>query len=329
MSSSALPFTIQGAPMMGHSDYCFRSFLRFVAPACNLTTEMVPLEAIIRGAHLPQMYHDVTQQPLTLQIGGRSLESLDALAPLLARCNFSEININAGCPSRAVRSGAFGIALFSQPTHLAMMVARLKKIAPYRVSVKTRIGVDSFDTEKLHRLIAELVKEGLDKLVIHARVALLAGVSPKHNRSIPPLQYEAVAGLKSAFPNLPIVINGGITSRKQAQQFLSRGYQGIMIGRAFVKNPLFARTLQEACSDKTLPPLDQALMRYLSFGETIVPRREVPIRSFIKPLLALCSRFQGASLLRRALTTPDLSFDKTARIIEQIKSELTDKPDSV
>ena len=199
---------------------------------------MVTAAAVIHGPRDRLLGFDPAEHPLALQLGGSDPADLAEATRIAADFGFDEINLNVGCPSDRVQSGAFGAVLMLDPALVADCIAAMIAASRVEVTVKCRIGVDDQDPEvTLPDFIATLAATGVRRFAIHARKAWLQGLSPKENREIPPLDQALVVAMKRAFPDLAIIINGGIASLDQAEAFLARGLDGAMIGRAAYHDP--------------------------------------------------------------------------------------------
>lgn len=220
------------APMMACTDRHYRYFARLLTRKALLYTEMITADAIIHGDRERFLGYDPIEHPVALQLGGSDPEKLAICTKIADDYGYDEINLNVGCPSERVQSGSFGACLMKEPALVADCVAAMKSVTQLPVTVKTRIGVDDQDSyEFLHDFIGCLVQEKIDGVIVHARKAWLKGLSPKQNRTVPPLSYESVYQLKRDFPNLPLSINGGIDNLEQAKQHLLQ-VDSVMMGRA-------------------------------------------------------------------------------------------------
>jgi len=223
---------------MDWTDRHCRYFHRLLSRQSLLYTEMVTAPALVRGGALHLLDHSPQEHPVALQLGGSGPQELAQAARLGAEAGYDEINLNAGCPSDRVQSGAFGAVLMKQPALVADCVAAMVAAVDVEVTVKCRIGVDDQDPEQvLPDFLARISAAGCNRVTIHARKAWLQGLSPKENRDIPPLDQDLVLRMKALFPGMHISINGGITSLEQAQGFLDAGLDGVMIGRAAYHQP--------------------------------------------------------------------------------------------
>ena len=230
--------TFAVAPMIDWTDRHCRFFHRRLTRRALLYTEMIVDEAVLRGDRERLLGFDAQEQPLALQLGGSEPAKLAEAARIGAAFGYGEINLNVGCPSDRVQSGAFGACLMRTPGLVGDCVAAMKAAVSVPVTVKCRIGVDEQDTEEaLDQLADAVFSAGADALWVHARKAWLQGLSPKENRDIPPLDYERVYRLKQRLPGRSIGINGGIGTLDEAAAHLVRGVDGVMLGRAAYQDP--------------------------------------------------------------------------------------------
>src|SRR3979411_2134026 len=210
------------APLMDWTDRHCRVFHRLMSRRARLFTEMLTTGAILHGEPTRVVGFDASQHPVALQLGGSDPRDLATSANIGEEFGYDEINLNVGCPSDRVKDGRFGACLMAEPALVAEGVAAMKRAVKIPVTVRCRIGIDDQDPETaLDALASGVVAAGADALIVHARKAWLNGLSPKENRDIPPLDYDRVYRLKTSLPNVPVIINGGITSIAQARQHLS------------------------------------------------------------------------------------------------------------
>lgn len=225
------------APMMDWTDRNCRRFHRLMSRRTLLYTEMVTAPAIIHGDRPRLLDHDAAEHPVALQLGGSDPAELAQATRLAAPWGYDEINLNCGCPSDRVQSGAFGAILMTTPQVVADCVAAMQDASAVPVTVKCRIGVDDQQAEQvLPEFLDMLQRTGIRRVTIHARKAWLKGLSPKENREVPPLDYPLVHAMKSQFPALHLSINGGIATLDQARDQLAV-MDGVMIGRAAYHEP--------------------------------------------------------------------------------------------
>lgn len=291
------------APMMEWTDRHYRYFARLLTRHTLLYTEMVTTGALIHGDTARFLRHDPAEHPVALQLGGADPAEMAHCARLGADAGFCEININVGCPSDRVQNGRFGACLMAEPDVVADCVAAMKAAVAVPVTVKTRIGIDERDSyEALAGFTDAVVNAGCDALIVHARKAWLKGLSPRENRDVPPLRYDVVLRLKQDFPDLPIVINGGIQTLAQAAGFLEC-LDGAMIGRAAYQTPwLLADADRVIFSDPTPPPMPHEVL------DAFVPYVErelaagVPLNAITRHILGLFQGRPGARRWRRHLS---------------------------
>jgi tRNA-dihydrouridine synthase A len=228
--------------MMDWTDRHCRYFHRLMSSRTLLYTEMVTTGALIHGDIPRHLTYHESEHPLALQLGGSEPEDLAHCAKLAEDWGYDEINLNCGCPSERVQRGAFGACLMLEPQRVADCVKAMKDRVSLAVTVKHRIGVDSFESYGFVRdFVGEVSLAGCDAFIVHARSAWLQGLSPKENREIPPLRYEVVSQLKADFPHLQFILNGGVTDNSSIQRFLtpdqSPALDGVMVGRAAYHTP--------------------------------------------------------------------------------------------
>jgi tRNA-dihydrouridine synthase A len=291
------------APMMDWTDRDFRYLLRLISQHALLYTEMVTTGALIHGNRKRFLAHDAMEYPLALQLGGSDPKELAECAQMGEDAGYQEVNINVGCPSDRVQSGRFGACLMAEPALVAEGVAAMQAKVRIPVTVKTRLGIDEFDSyEFLTDFIDKVSAAGCDTFILHARNAWLKGLSPKENRDIPPLNYERVYQVKKDYPHLHIDINGGVQDLEQASQHLEH-VDGVMMGRAIYHNPYL---LAEA--DKTIFGQDNPVLSRHEVIETMLPYIERrmqqgrPLKSITRHLLGLFQGQPGARRWRRHLS---------------------------
>lgn len=226
------------APMMDWTDRHCRYLHRLMSRHALLYTEMVTAPAVIHGDRDRLLGFDPAEQPVALQLGGSDPAQLAEAARMAEGFGYAEVNLNCGCPSDRVQSGAFGAVLMENTPLVARCVATMRDAVSIPVTVKCRIGVDDQNPQDvLPDFLAQVAAAGVDRFAVHARKAWLQGLSPKENRDIPALDYDLVLAMKGLFPHLHLSVNGGITSLDQAAAFLAQGLDGVMIGRAAYHSP--------------------------------------------------------------------------------------------
>jgi tRNA-dihydrouridine synthase A len=237
------------APMMDWTDRHCRYFLRLLSPGIGLYTEMVTAAALIHGDAAKLLQFNEEEHPVALQVGGSDPTMMAKAAFMGAEAGYDEININVGCPSDRVQSGAFGACLMSTPEVVANCYREMSAAVDVPVTVKTRIGINDLDSyEFLEQFVVTLHEAACTTFIVHARIAILEGLSPKDNRSVPPLDYERVYRLKSDYPDLTIILNGGITTVEECRRHLEH-VDGVMIGRQAYQQPWFLTELERAFGD--------------------------------------------------------------------------------
>jgi tRNA-dihydrouridine synthase A len=283
------PHRISVAPMMDVTDRHCRFFLRQVSSQARLYTEMITSGALIHGDVRRHLEFSQAEHPLALQLGGSEPDELARCAKLGEQYGYDEINLNIGCPSERVQRGAFGACLMAEPALVADCVSRIRSEVRIPATVKHRIGIDQVEDYAFVRdFIGTVSQAGCKTFIVHARNAVLKGLSPKENREIPPLKYQYVYRLKQDFPDLEIVINGGIVSQEQIQTHLQH-VDGVMIGRAAYSNPWFL-----ADGGKTRAEVVRAMYGYA--------RQVESLRHVTRHMLGLYHGMPRARLWRQMLS---------------------------
>lgn len=294
------------APMMDCTDRHCRYFLRLLSPGVRLYTEMLNPGAIVRGSADRWLRFDPSEHPLAIQLGGSDPALLAAAARCAADYGYDEINLNVGCPSERVSEGAFGACLMKSPSLVAECVAAMAGVTSLPVTVKTRIGVDDQDDYSFVQDFVGIVAEaGCDTFILHARKAYLSGLSPKENRTVPPLRYDVVYRLRQDFPGLRLIINGGIDTDAGVRQHLAAGLDGVMIGRKAYADPWWLTQLDEhvAPSGGSVTLRDRAgIVRAMARYAHRECGEGTRLHHISRHLLGLYHGQPGARTWRRALT---------------------------
>ncbi|MFT4099925.1 MAG: tRNA dihydrouridine(20/20a) synthase DusA [Burkholderiaceae bacterium] len=293
------------APMMAWTDRHCRFFHRRLTRRTLLYTEMVTTGALLHGDVPAHLDFDASEHPLALQLGGSEPDDLAACARLAQRWGYDEINLNCGCPSERVRRGAFGACLMAEPLLVRDAVRAMRDACELPVTVKHRIGIDRVESYEFVRdFVGTVAQGGVAAFIVHARNAWLQGLSPKENREIPPLRYELAYRLKTDFPSLTIVVNGGVVSFDQVDVH-RRHVDGVMIGREAYHNPwLLADADRRAFGE---PAADDPIDRWrvaadmADYARSVVRRGE-PLRNVTRHLLGLFNGLPGARRWRQALS---------------------------
>ena len=298
---SAEPWRLCVAPMMDWTDRHCRYFHRLLSPRARLYTEMVTSAALVRGRQLRLLEHSQQEHPVALQLGGSDPHELAQAARLGAEAGYDEINLNVGCPSDRVQSGRFGACLMREPALVGDCMKAMRDAVSVPVTVKCRIGVDEQDDYAgLQHFTETMLEAGVRVLVVHARKAWLQGLSPKENREIPPLDHERVYRLKREFPQLTVVINGGITTVAQVRAHLAR-VDGVMLGRAAYHDPYLLAPVEAALHGEPLPRREDVLRRMRPYVEAELARGTA-LKHISRHLLGLYQGEPGARGFRRAIS---------------------------
>lgn len=290
------------APMMDWTDRHCRFFMRLLTPSAFLYTEMVTAAAIHHGDADRFLHFNTEEHPVALQLGGSNPEWMASATRKAADYGYDEININVGCPSDRVQSGQFGACLMAEPQTVAACLAAMQAETSAAVTVKTRIGIDDDDNDEfLQRFVGLLTDAGCRKFIIHARIAILEGLSPKENRSIPPLNYQRVFGIKRDFPDLEIVINGGLSELAEIEDVLQH-VDGAMIGRQAYHHPYFLAELEHHFNPGwRLPTRNDIVHAMLPYIDAVLEGGE-PLHRVTRHMLGLYAGQPGARSWRRYIS---------------------------
>ena len=303
-------YSVSVAPMMDWTDKHCRYFYRLLSQYTQLYTEMITSKAILKGDKNRLLDYNAVEHPLVLQIGGSDPVEMADCAVIAKRWGYDAVNINVGCPSDRVMSGSFGACLMREPDLVASCVESMIEACDIPVSVKSRIGIDEMESyDELSDFVYRIHKKGCQHFIIHARKAWLHGLSPKQNRTIPPLNYPWVYQIKKDFPRLKITINGGITNTKEVLNHLKR-VDGVMLGRAIYNEPF---TLTEIDShvfgvSGAKKSREKIVIEYIKYIER-QHKLGVPVRAMTRHILGLYHGQKNAKMFRRLLSgnTVDLS----------------------
>jgi tRNA-dihydrouridine synthase A len=295
-------FRFSVAPMMDWTDRRCRAFHRLMTRRARLYTEMVTADAVVFGPRERLIGFDAAEHPVALQLGGSEPKRLTEAARIGADFGYDEINLNCGCPSDRVQSGRFGACLMREPTLIVECVAAMAGAVAIPVTVKCRIGVDEQEPREALNAVADAVKAaGAAALIVHARKAWLDGLSPKDNRTVPPLDHALVYELKRAHADWPIVINGGIEDLAEAEAHLAH-VDGVMLGRAAYQTPELLLAVDPVIFGEPAPFADglEALEAFMPTIERGLARGE-RLHDFTRHLLGLFAGRPGARAYRRRL----------------------------
>ena len=289
--------------MLDWTDRHCRYFLRLLSRHALLYTEMITTAAILHGERDRQLAFHEHEQPVALQLGGSEPAALAECARIGTDYGYAEINLNVGCPSDRVQSGRFGACLMAEPQLVADCVSAMIRAVPVPVTVKARIGIDDMDSyDALCRFVETVAAGGCRVFVIHARKAYLQGLSPKENRTVPPLKYDYVWQLKEDFPGLEIIVNGGITTLDEVADHLQL-VDGVMLGRAVYHDPwLLAEVDRRFYADAhALPERGDVVRQMLPYIESEL-NAGTQLKHITRHMLGLFQGLPGARKWRRYLS---------------------------
>ena len=239
------------APMMGYTTPYARNLYRILSKKSFLFSEMIATKTLIHSKKVNSIIANESQNPITLQVGGSEYNELKLSSKLAYELNYDEINLNVGCPSKAVQKGSFGACLMKDKTLVKNCLDAMQINRDIEVSIKCRIGLGkNFNYEFFEEFIDEILKSGIRLVYIHARNAILNGISPKGNRNIPPLNYNFVSKIKSKYPYVTFILNGGINSMDKALK-LSKIHDGVMLGRLIQNNPFCLKDVDRQFYNQT------------------------------------------------------------------------------
>jgi|TARA_B110000971_G_scaffold181608_1_gene188418 tRNA-dihydrouridine synthase A len=315
------------APMMEWTDQHCRYFLRLISKYSVLYTEMISADALIYGPREKLLNFSKEELPCILQLGGNDPERLAQASKFGQDYGYSEINLNIGCPSNRVQNGAFGACLMKSPKLVAECVKVIQDKCHIPVTIKCRIGVDDMDEiNGLDEFVDEVSEMGTKLFVIHARKAILNGLSPKQNREIPPLNYERVGALKKRRSDLKIVINGGIQSIDQGKNLIKKyNLDGFMIGREVYKNPYILSSVDQDVYKKQIVKKTryQVAMDMAQYIDGYMKKEQAYVHAVTRHMLGLYNCLPGAREWRRALSEGS-RFAKNGDILRLATDKIED-----
>jgi len=318
------------APMMEWTDRHCRFFLRQISRHCLLYTEMVTAPAVLHGDRRYLLDFDPAEHPVALQLGGSNPSELAEAAQIGEQAGYDEINLNLGCPSDRVQSGRFGACLMAEPETVAACMSAMADAVGVPVTVKTRIGIDDRDSyAELDAFARMLADSGCRTVIVHARKAYLQGLSPKENRTVPPLRYDRVYRLKSDHPGLEIVINGGIRTLEEARCHLQH-VDGVMLGREAYHNPWVLAGVDTLFFDapQRTPAREAVIERMLPYIDREL-ERGAELKHITRHMLGLYQGVPGARAWRRYLSEhahrPGADRDVLLRAREAVHPDGSDR----
>jgi tRNA-dihydrouridine synthase A len=301
---------------MDWTDRHCRFFHRLLTRRALLYTEMLTTGAVIHGDRNRLLAFSSEEHPVALQLGGCEPNALATCARIGEAFGYDEINLNVGCPSDRVQDGRFGACLMAEPQRVGDCIAAMKAAVGVPVTVKCRIGVDDQDPEEaLDTLTRAVAAAGADAVIVHARKAWLQGLSPRENRDVPPLDYDRVHRLKAAYPDLTIVLNGGLAGVEQAQALIGQ-LDGVMLGRAAYQDPWRLLAVDPAFFD-TQAPFDSVA----EAAEALIPyverelSRGARLHAITRHVIGLFQAIPGARAFRRHLSTEAVKPGADGRVL--------------
>ncbi len=293
------------APMMDWSDRHCRYFFRQLSTHAVVYTEMVTCGALLHGDIDRHLCFDAAEHPVVLQLGGSDPAQLAHCARLGEQYGYDEINLNCGCPSERVQHGAFGACLMAEPLLVADCVSAMRAAVSIPVTVKHRLGIDSIEAyDFVQHFVAVVAAAGCETFFVHARNAILKGLSPKDNREVPPLKYDYVYRLKNDFPGLRIVVNGGLDTLEAIESHLAR-VDGIMLGRAAYHDPYLLAQADARLFGATLRSRRAIVHDMFDYASAQVARG-TPLRAIARHMLGLYHGQANARTWRRMLSDASL-----------------------
>ena len=310
------------APMMDCTDKHERYFLRLISKNVLLYTEMIVSEAIDRGDKKKLLSFNIKEKPVALQLGGSSPKLLSQASKIGEEFGYDEINLNLGCPSKKVQKNKFGACLMKEPNLVADCLNEMVSSTKLPVTVKTRIGYDNVeDYQNIFDFVNLLSKTGVKTFIMHARKAMLGKFTPKQNLNIPPLKYDFVYKLKKDFPNLEIIINGGITNTDQIKKHLKK-VDGVMIGRSIYHSPYFLAEIEkEIYSNKNISTREQVVQELVNYVKVEI-NKGTKIHHIMRHTLGLFHGISGSSFWKRYLSenmcVRDADIQKVDHILDKI-----------
>lgn len=312
--------------MMDWTDRHCRFFLRQLSRHALLYTEMVTTGALLHGDSARFLRHSEVEHPLALQLGGSVPAQLAACARLAEQAGYDEVNLNVGCPSDRVQNNMIGACLMAHPALVADCVKAMRDAVGIAVTVKHRIGIDGRDSYgELCDFVGQVSEAGCRSFIVHARIAILAGLSPKQNREVPPLRYDIAAQLKQDFPALEIILNGGIKTLDECQAQL-HSFDGVMLGREAYHNPYLLAGVDQQLFGSSATPLSRTevfnnmrpyIAQHLAAGGTL--------HHITRHMLGLGQGFSGARRFRQMLSVDIHQATDPMHLLDQAVQLLGDR----
>lgn len=318
---------ISVAPMMDWTDRHCRYFHRLIAPNIRLYTEMVTTGALLHGDVDRHLRFNAEEHPVALQLGGSDADELAQCAKIGADYGYDEINLNCGCPSDRVQSGCFGAILMETPEKVADCFKKMQDAVDIPVTIKCRIGIDEHEEYPfLEKFITAVSEAGCKTFVVHARKAWLQGLSPKENREIPPLRFDIVEQIKKAFPDLTIILNGGVGTVEDIQDKLT-DFDGIMVGRRAYQDPWFMQDVErDVFGNDNLLTKEEIVDRMIPYIAKQNEKYGTPVKSVTRHMIGLFQGERGAKSWRRILSTQVHGDDVTPDVLKTALEAVYEQP---
>ncbi len=306
------------APMMDWTDRHCRYFHRLISPNTLLYTEMVTTGALIHGDAPRYLRHDEAEYPLALQLGGCDPDDLAECAKMGENLGYNEVNLNCGCPSDRVQKGRIGAILMEDPQTVADCITAMTKAVNIPVTVKCRIGIDEKDSfEFLDRFVGMISDAGCSHFIIHARKAWLKGLSPKENRTVPPISYARAAEIKAKHPHLKIAVNGEIKTVEETQTHLNT-FDSAMLGREAYQNPYILAELEQAIfKNDNIKGRHDIALAMIPYAHKQMQDYGTPLKSITRHMTGLFQGLPGAKKWRQGLSTLPHEDGATPEIIAE------------
>ncbi|MFL2525723.1 MAG: tRNA dihydrouridine(20/20a) synthase DusA [Pelagibacteraceae bacterium] len=316
--------TISMAPMMDCTDRHDRFFLRLISKNIFLYSEMIATGAILNGDRKKILEYSEFEKPVALQLGGSNSKELSECCKIVEDFGYDEINLNLGCPSKKVQKNKFGACLIKEPDLVADCLSSMVHSTKLPITVKTRIGFDDVeDFGYLNSFVEKIKKTGVKTVILHARKAILKGLSPKENLRIPKLNYQMVYDIKKANPEIEIIINGAITNIKEIKSHLKK-VDGVMIGRAIYQSPYFLSDIEkEIFNNNNILSREQIVEKLVEYIDKEV-KQGTRVNQIMRHTVGLYHGQRGAGKWKRYLSdnmmARDSDFQKVKHILEVVQN---------
>lgn len=310
------------APMLDWTDRHYRYFMRGLTKHALLYTEMITTGALLYGDAARYLAYNQVEHPLALQLGGSVPNELATCAKMANQWGYDEVNLNVGCPSDRVQNNLIGACLMAHPKLVADCFKAMQDVVDIPITIKHRIGIDGRESySELVDFVGQIVEAGCQRFIIHARIAILKGLSPKQNRDVPPLRYEVAAQLKKDFPNTIFILNGGINTMQEVNQHLQT-FDGVMVGRAAYHNCYEWAQVDQLlfASNESVISRSDAFSRMLPYIEKHVIEGGI-VQHISRHLLGIAQGFPGSRRIRQLLSA-DIHKQDPVDVFAQVLANL-------